>query len=144
MNVCIIVEKNMVTKYCLDKYLNKNVRLFSMVVMSIILAGCVSLSSPSDGVYVTIDLQVDPEKTEEFLAIMADAAPDTRSFDGCRKFDIYVDQDKPGHILFYEIWDSKEQQQTYLKWRQETGFLDKIGPYFIAELNLSFYSRQVE
>ena len=114
------------------------------LMLGILLTGCASVSTPGDAVYITIDLQVDPARTEEFLAIMAEASPDTRAFDGCRLFDIYVDQDKPGHILFYEVWDSKAQQQAYLQWRQETGFIDKIGPFLTADLGLAYFSKEVE
>ena len=88
-----------------------------------------TLSTPDDALFLTIDLQVDPEKLDEFLAMMREAAPDTRAREGCRLFDIYVDQDKPGHVVFFEIWDSKEHQQAYLAWRQETGFNAKLAPF---------------
>ncbi len=90
-----------------------------------------ALSTPDGALFLTIDLQVDPEKVDEFLAVMIEAAPDTRARDGCRLFDIYVDQDNPGHVVFYEIWDSREQQEAYISWRQETGFNAVIGPYMV-------------
>jgi quinol monooxygenase YgiN len=90
-----------------------------------------SVSTPDGALFLTIDLQVDPAKIDEFLAMMIEAAPATRARDGNRLFDIYLDQDKPGHVVFYEIWDSKEQQQAYLDWRQETGFNAKLGPYMM-------------
>ena len=34
-------------------------------------------------------------------------------------------------MVFYEIWDSKEQQEAYLGWRQETGFNARIAPYMV-------------
>ena len=90
-----------------------------------------ALSTPDGALFLTIDLQVDPEKVDEFLALMIEAAPDTRAREGCRLFDIYVDQDNPGHVVFYEIWDSREQQEAYLSWRQESGFNARIGPYMV-------------
>ena len=86
-------------------------------------------STPDDALFLTIDLQVDPSKVDEFLQIMKEAAPDTRAREGCLLFDIYVDQSNPGHIVFYEIWDTKENQQSYIGWRAATGFNEKIGPY---------------
>ncbi len=88
-----------------------------------------AVSTPDGALFLTIDLQVDPGKIDEFLAMMIEAAPDTRAREGNRLFDIYVDQDNPGHVVFYEIWDSKEQQEAYLGWRQETGFNAKLGPF---------------
>ena len=90
-----------------------------------------SVSTPDGALFLTIDLQVDPAKIDEFLAMMIEAAPATRARDGTQNHCTYVDQDKPGHVVFYEIWDSKEQQQAYLAWRQETGFNAKLGPYMM-------------
>ena len=108
------------------------------VVCTSLVVGCAvpsaetqGLSTPDGALFLTIDLQVDPERVEEFLAVMLDAAPDTRAREGCRLFDIYVDQDNPGHVVFYEIWDSREQQEAYLGWRQETGCNARIGPYMV-------------
>ena len=108
------------------------------VVCTSLVVGCAvpsaetqGLSTPDDALFLTIDLQVDPERVEEFLAVMLNAAPATRAREGCRLFDIYVDQDNPGHVVFYEIWDSREQQEAYLGWRQETGFNARIGPYMV-------------
>ena len=108
------------------------------LVCALLVVGCAApsaetqvLSTPDGALFLTIDLQVDPEKIDEFLAMMIEAAPDTRARDGNRLFDIYVDQDDPGHVVFYEIWDSKAQQEAYIGWRQETGFNAIIGPYMV-------------
>ncbi|MEZ5560962.1 MAG: putative quinol monooxygenase [Pseudomonadales bacterium] len=96
------------------------------------LSGCTTLRTPDDALFLTIDLQVQPDRLDEFLAVMTEAAPDTRAWPGNRLFDIYVDRGKPGHVVFYEIWDSREQQQAYLAWRRDSGFNARIGP-FMAE-----------
>ena len=66
------------------------------VVCTSLVVGCAvpsaetqGLSTPDGALFLTIDLQVDPERVEEFLAVMLDAAPDTRAREGCRLFDIY-------------------------------------------------------
>jgi len=81
---------------------------------------------------VTIDLAVEPTRVSEFLAFIKQIAPDTRAYDGCRLFDIWVDQDKPGRVLFYELWDSRKHQEKYLAWRAETGLMEKLGPFLTA------------
>jgi len=111
-------------------------KLLWLTVCGLMLAGCQSiqpegpaLTTPDDALFVTIDLQVKPEMAEEFLAVMIEAAPDTRNWEGCLLFDIYVDQRNPGHILFYEIWSSAENQRAYLRWRAESGFNASIGKF---------------
>ncbi len=100
------------------------------------------LSTPDEALFLTIDLQVDPAQVDEFLAVMIEAAPDTRNREGCRLFDIYVDQNKPGHIVFYEIWESKAHQQAYIAWRNETGFNERIGPYMVeGGLGLTYFDK---
>ena len=90
---------------------------------------------------VTIDLSINPEKVDEFLAIIKEIAPDTRAYDGCQLFDIWKDEDNPGRVLFYEIWDSRRHQETYLGWRTETGLMDRIGAYLAAPPTISYYDK---
>lgn len=92
-------------------------------------------------VCVTIDLSVDPARVDEFLALIKSVAPDTRAYDGCQLFDIWRDQDVPGRVLFYEIWDSRPQQEKYFAWRGETGLVDQIGPFMTAPPVISYYDK---
>jgi len=92
-------------------------------------------------VAVTIDLAVDPARTAEFLAFIKGIAPDTRSYAGCRLFDIWTDQNTPGRVLFYEIWDTRPHQEKYLAWRAETGLMDKLGPFLTAPPVISYFDK---
>ncbi len=91
------------------------------------------------GTAVTVDLSIHPDKVEEFLELIRAIAPDTRAFAGCRHFDIWRDQDQPGHILFYEIWDSRADQEKYLAWRTETGVMDQLVPFVAAPPVFAYY-----
>jgi len=90
---------------------------------------------------VTIDLPIDPARVTEFLDFIKEIAPDTRAYDGCQMFDIWADQDNPGRVLFYEIWDSRPHQEKYLAWRTETGLMDKLGPFLTAPPTISYYDK---
>ncbi|MFT4582219.1 MAG: quinol monooxygenase YgiN [Gammaproteobacteria bacterium] len=90
---------------------------------------------------VTIDLSIDPARKDEFLGFIKGIAPDTRSYAGCVSFDILTDQDKPGHVLFYELWDSRGHQEKYLAWRTETGLMDKLGPFLTAPPTISYLDK---
>ena len=90
---------------------------------------------------VTIDLSIAPERVTEFLAFIKEIAPDTRAYAGCQLFDIWTDQDKPGRVLFYELWDSRDHQEKYLAWRTETGLMDKLGPFLTAPPTISYYDK---
>ena len=90
---------------------------------------------------VTLDLSIDPAKVNEFLALIKSVAPDTRAYEGCKLFDIWTDQDKPGHVFFYEIWDSRQKQEKYFAWRAETGLVEKIGPYMTAPPVITYFNK---
>jgi len=92
-------------------------------------------------VTVTLECQVKPEKVEDFKKMMNDALKDTRAFDGCQLVEFYQNQAKPGSMLLYELWDSKEHQQKYLAWRTEQGMLDALAEYLSHEVVISFYDK---
>ena len=78
-------------------------------------------------VTVTLALAIKKERLDEFKGVIKDALPDTRAFDGCQSVDVYENHDKPGEIFLVERWDSKEHQQKYIAWREETGMI-KVDP----------------
>ncbi len=90
---------------------------------------------------LTIDLPVDPNRTTEFLEFIKGIAPDTRAYDGCQLFDIYTDQDVPGRVVFYEIWDSRDQQEKYLAWRTETGLVENLGKFLTGAPKFSYFDK---
>lgn len=92
-------------------------------------------------VCVTFNLSVRADKMEEFLGAVKAAAPDTRAYDGCRLFDIWIDQDNPGRVLFYEIWDSRAQQEKYLQWRTETGVMEALGGMLAEPPVISYHDK---
>ena len=38
----------------------------------------------------------------------------TRAEEGCQQYDLHVDNDQPGHFLFYENWESRELWQQHM------------------------------
>ena len=74
-------------------------------------------------------------------SIIKKIAPDTRAYAGCQLFDIWTDQNKPGHVFFYEIWDSRGDQEKYLAWRTETGLMDQLGPFLGAPPVISYFDK---
>ncbi|MEP5757875.1 MAG: antibiotic biosynthesis monooxygenase [Litoreibacter sp.] len=90
---------------------------------------------------VTFDLHIIPERLSEFLESLKAIAPETRAYDGCVLFDIWVDQEKPGKVLFYEIWESRAKQEKYLAWRVETGLLEALAPFMAAETVISYLDK---
>ena len=90
-------------------------------------------------VTVTMALVIKKERLDEFKGLMKDALPDTRSFEGCQSVDVYESQDNPGELFLVELWDSKEHQQKYVAWREETGMMDVLGAFLAAPPTFAFY-----
>ena len=57
--------------------------------------------------------------------------PATRAADGCRSCVTYLSPDDPFAFVLVQEWDSLEQQQAYMHWREESGVLAE----FIAHLS---------
>ena len=91
-------------------------------------------------VTVTLALVIKKEKLDEFKGVMKNALPDTRAFEGCQSVDIYQNQDNPGELFLVELWDSKEHQQKYVAWREETGMMEALGTFLAAPPTFTFYS----
>lgn len=81
---------------------------------------------------VALELQVQPEKMEEFMAMFLPALDDTRAYEGCQLIETYVDESSPNTVMVWEKWDKPESQQAYLGWRAESGFVDQLGPFMAA------------
>ena len=79
---------------------------------------------------IALTFSVKPERTDEFKSLLESLLPDTRAYDGCLRVDVYQDQDQddPRSIILVEDWTTKEHQQKYQAWRDETGIGEVVGP----------------
>ena len=50
-----------------------------------------------------------------------------------------VKQDNSDYILVYEIWETKEDQQAYMGWRQERVDLDVLGGIVAEAPTVTYY-----
>lgn len=70
-------------------------------------------------------LTAKPESFRELTTYMAEILPDTAGYAGAQVITCYTDPE--AHILtVHEIWESKDHQQAYFKWRMETGVVDRL------------------
>ena len=92
-------------------------------------------------VTVTLTFTVKPEREGEFIALLASLLPDTRAYEGCLRVDVYQDQDSPGCILLVEDWTSKQHQEKYQAWRDETGIAEVVGPFLAGEPSFRYLNR---
>ena len=57
---------------------------------------------------------------------------DTRAYKGCELVETYVDADDPDHIILWEKWAERGNQEAYLNWRMETGMIEALAPLLAA------------
>lgn len=112
----------------------KNVLCISFICFSVFMA-----SGAFAEVHYTAELSIQPELAEEFQEFIQIAARDTRQFKGCLHFSILIDEEDPSHVVFYEIWETKEDHEAYRAWRNENNFGAEISPFLAAGLNSHYY-----
>ncbi len=92
-------------------------------------------------VVVTIGLQIDASRFDEFKQLMKQALPDTRGFSGCISVEVLEHHGVPGGITLLEEWESVEDQVKYINWRTETGMMEKMGSFIEAEPVIVYYDK---
>ena len=87
---------------------------------------------------VNLSVSVRPELRAEFLHEMSLILPGTKAFAGCH-FAYLSENDDSDVIEAVTIWDSRAAYETYLAWRQESGFLGSLAEkYFTDEPSWKF------
>ena len=90
---------------------------------------------------VFIQFEVKHELLDVTLKSFEEALPETMAFDGCLGIEVLQDSENPNQITFDELWESQDHQLKYFKWREETGFTEKMmavitGPPVIKYFNI--------
>ena len=80
-------------------------------------------------VIVHLQITLDPIKKEEAIAFLDRNLPDTRAYEGCQWLYRTENPEDSNKLEFFSMWDSREHQERYLQWRQETGFMSEFEPY---------------
>ncbi len=80
--------------------------------------------------FVTYELSIHEAKADEFLTIVNAGLEDSRSFSGNQGFDIYVETENPGKVLFVEQWESETHLQKYFQWRLDRGDFDILNSFY--------------
>ena len=81
---------------------------------------------------VFLEIEIKPEILDETLQTFTQMLPDTRAFDGCLGIEVLQDRENPNYIILDEKWETQEQQQKYMKWREENGFTEQISALLSA------------
>jgi quinol monooxygenase YgiN len=88
---------------------------------------------------VTLDLKVQPGKGAGLVEMFKSLLVETRTRQGALRIELVVDQDDSDHLVIYENWETKEDHQSYMGWRQERGDLDKLGEVLAAPPTVTYF-----
>lgn len=75
---------------------------------------------------ITVTIKLTAKNCDETLQHLSRALPVTRRYAGCRYCNTLTQADNPQEIILIQEWDSREAQQQYIQWRQETGALGEL------------------
>ena len=87
----------------------------------------------ADKLVVLAELTIKPEMREAFLDYTVENRAVSRAAKGNIAFDILINEARPEQVLFYEIWESAQAQQTYMAWRIERGDLTDLMAFLAGE-----------
>ena len=62
-----------------------------------------------------------------FTALLTEKFKVTRTFHGVQTIDLTYNVEDPSNWVITELWDTKEEYQKYLQFRQEDGTLDEVA-----------------
>ncbi len=75
----------------------------------------------SDGITVTIRVDVKPEEVDAACLNLPEAVKDTAKFPGFRSIRVLRHGEDRNRVMILEQWDREEDFRAYVAWRQETG-----------------------
>ncbi len=78
-------------------------------------------------VFYILELTIQPDKVEDYLAQFPSILPDTRAFAGCEEITVHQNEDDPTDVVLLERWATKDDHQKYMAWRQERGDMERLG-----------------
>jgi quinol monooxygenase YgiN len=88
---------------------------------------------------IVVTLRLTPADPAAFQSFLAEILPDTRKAKGCRYSKTYVANDGADVLLLQE-WDSSEDQQAYMAWREKTGVLKTFLGHLAKPAEVSVWS----
>ena len=73
------------------------------------------------GVFVVLELKLQPGTREQAKKEAAAILPDTRKFAGYVSLNLLESTDEPDVLMIVEQWESRAHYQAYFNWRMESG-----------------------
>lgn len=78
---------------------------------------------------VTTQMDISPEKIDEFLSYLTELADCTREAAGCLIHNICMDAETTGRLMMFSVWESIDQYKAFMDWGNRSGVTEKIAQF---------------
>lgn len=85
-----------------------------------------------------IQMPFGPDTVDAGLDSLARMLPATRAYDGCHRVDVYRSREEPARVVLIEEWQSVDQHQAYVAWRESSGVLELMGPLLQGDVETTY------
>ena len=90
---------------------------------------------------ITTQMDIYPEKLDEFLAYLTELADYTREAAGCLVHDICMDAEEKGRLMMFSVWESIEQYRDFIDWEEKIGMAEKVAQFLTNPPIIRNYNR---
>ena len=97
----------------------------------------------TDGVMITVKIEVKPEVIDDYLAALPESIREVAAHKGFRDIRCTRHKDNPNLFMWVENWDSAEDYDAYLAWRMERGDMDGYKDIAVGEIEFGYWPETI-
>jgi autoinducer 2-degrading protein len=80
-----------------------------------------------------VDFEIQPDKVDQFMALITANAQSSMTEPGCRQFDILRAADQPNRIVLYEIYDDGDALKAHMATPHVATFFAAAKPLIVKQ-----------
>jgi quinol monooxygenase YgiN len=92
-------------------------------------------------VVIVADFQAKPGAEAEAQTLLSSMLEPTRKEEGCFRYDLHADQDKPGHFMMIESWASRASVELHLTKPHIAKVLPRLAELSAVPVRISFLTQ---
>ena len=97
----------------------------------------------TDGVMITVKIEVKPEVIDDYLGALPDSIAETATRPGFRDIRCNRHKDNPNLFMWVENWDSAADYDAYIAWRTERGDMEGYKEIAVGEIEFGYWPETV-
>ncbi|TKI04856.1 putative quinol monooxygenase [Martelella alba] len=95
----------------------------------------------SADIHVVAVIEGKPGSAETIKAILAPCVEASRKDEGCLKYDVHQDRERPDHFIFVEHWASEALLERHGRSAHLKALVDALAPLSIQPLEVSILAK---